>query len=357
LADPTRTIHGKNSTTNHPSIKQSKNTTKAKQIYKKNYSKNVTSANNTITDEEYNNYRVVGEIGFEQRTSRHLIDVKACAIVSPAINEAYQRARAEIHREAIDAVIHNYKRKKGAATLLFRQGNIDDPVEEIVTDPTKKVLTIVNGYHFRYRAGNFFQNNYYVLKHMVDHVRDAIVSPTSSLPTSIHSSMLPPSHHLQANHLHPLKYVVDCYCGSGMFAITVARMVEKVIGIEINRLAVEEATLNAKLNNITNCEFIEASADTIFASPLVASFSRDNTAVIIDPPRKGCSPEFLQQLFAYAPQRIVYMSCDPTTQARDAKIICHEGNYLVTMIQPFDLFPQTRHVECLMTLEKIGKDK
>ena len=116
-------------------------------------------------------------------------------------------------------------------------------------------------------------------------------------------------------------------------------------------------------NNIENCKFYAASAEAIFTCPPtvpiqdqkvqnVSDFPRDQTVVVIDPPRKGCSGKFLEQLYAYSPQRVVYMSCGPATQARDAKGIVEIGGYDIVSIQPFDLFPQTRHIECLMIFEK-----
>ena len=85
---------------------------------------------------------------------------------------------------------------------------------------------------------------------------------------------------------------------------------------------------------------------------LVGDFPRDTTVVVVDPPRKGCSVEFLDQLNEYRPARVVYMSCDPATQARDAKFLLSFG-YRISSIQPFDLFPQTRHIECLAVFERM----
>jgi 23S rRNA (uracil1939-C5)-methyltransferase/tRNA (uracil-5-)-methyltransferase len=115
-----------------------------------------------------------------------------------------------------------------------------------------------------------------------------------------------------------------------------------------------------------NCKFVAASAEAIFMShdPIqletfttttyVKDFPKDNTVVVIDPPRKGCSEEFLEQLYSYASQRVVYMSCDPATQARDAEGIVKAG-YTIVSIQPFDLFPQTRHIESLIVFEKTSQ--
>jgi 23S rRNA (uracil1939-C5)-methyltransferase/tRNA (uracil-5-)-methyltransferase len=206
------------------------------------------------------------------------------------------------------------------------------------------MTTTVKGIRFRYQAGNFFQNNNYVLPLMVDAVVDAATRPVTATGR-------PPS------------YLIDCYCGSGLFALSAAKEFKLCVGIEVNEKAIGEATDNAKLNGIETCQFMAASAEAIFTSPpeiTVAGFEqlkvqtldRQETVVVLDPPRKGCSEEFLKQLYEYSPQRIVYMSCGPATQARDAKGIVEKGGYTIVSIQPFDLFPQTKHIESLIVFEK-----
>ena len=108
------------------------------------------------------------------------------------------------------------------------------------------------------------------------------------------------------------------------------------------------AANNGALNGFENVSILQADAEEIFAK---IDTPPEQTAVVIDPPRKGCSPEFLAQLVTYGPQRIVYVSCDPATQVRDYKIL-REAGYSLTEVQPFDLFPHTRHVECVMTLSR-----
>ena len=206
------------------------------------------------------------------------------------------------------------------------------------------MTTTVKGVKFRYQAGNFFQNNDYVVPLMVDGVLNAAVKP-------VEGSNAPPS------------YFIDCYCGSGLFALSASKKFKLCVGIEVNEKAAEEATYNAKLNSIDNCQFVAASAEALFTSPpaltiagfenqKIQDFLREETVVVLDPPRKGCSGSFLEQLYKYSPQRIVYMSCGPATQARDAKGIVEVGGYDIVSIQPFDLFPQTKHVENLMIFEK-----
>lgn len=339
----------------------------------------------------------LGDIGFQRSSNRCLVDVPICPIATTAINDKYQVVREELHQQAIEGLLNNSSNKKKAkkrnkkrggrsnrdtgATLLFRHADDDEETGEavVITDHNQYMTTTVRGLKFRYLAGNFFQNNNYVLPLMVDAVIDAAMAPIA-IPSSTSSVISRP------------KYLIDCYCGSGMFALSVAAAAassattspsngndkhrfDACVGIELNEKAVQEATANAKLNGITNCHFMAASAEAIFTATRniaasddetttttktktttttlsVQDFPRDETVVVLDPPRKGCSEEFLKQLYEYSPQRIIYMSCGPATQARDAKGIIEIGQYDITSIQPFDLFPQTKHVENLIVFEK-----
>jgi len=226
----------------------------------------------------------------------------------------------------------------------------------VVTNPNQYVSTTVKDVAFSFLAGNFFQNNPYVLPLMVQHVIDGALLPNP---------------HTGGKMTH----LIDCYCGSGLFCLSASTYFETCVGIEVNERAIEEARANAKLNDITNCVFVAASAEAIFESDdavssssaaeireeetgetesgplLVRQFPRESTVVILDPPRKGCSTEFLDQLYEFAPQRVVYMSCDAATQARDAKGLVSNG-YEIICTQPFDLFPQTRHIESLIIFER-----
>mmetsp|Transcript_29895 Transcript_29895/g.62906 ORF Transcript_29895/g.62906 Transcript_29895/m.62906 type:complete len:602 (-) Transcript_29895:51-1856(-) len=297
----------------------------------------------------------IGPIGFKEKSSRRIVDVPFCHIATPAINDALEHIRNEKREEAKAGKL---KKPTKGATLLLRDS--DGMVE---TDPKSYVNATVGDLVFRFQAGNFFQNNPFMLTKMVDLV---VTAATQKSPAG-----------------EDMTHLIDCYCGSGLFAIGSSSSFDVCVGIEVNDKAVEEARENAALNGIENCAFVSASAEAIFKSNnpvrvktnkndlkqvgsyeindietsevLVGDFPRDTTVVVVDPPRKGCSEEFLEQLDEYKPQRVVYMSCDPATQARDAKFLVSYG-YEVVSIQPFDLFPQTRHIECLAVFE-LNKNK
>ena len=290
-------------------------------------------------DSPRKNGGIIDAIGFKQKASRRIVDVPYCHIATEAINTKLSEVRDEKFAEAREGKL---KRPSRGATLLLRDAN-----EGVITDNNAWVTTTVKDLTFRLKAGNFFQNNPYMLPVMDDLVVDA-ARQRNSKDEEI------------------MTHLIDCYCGSGLFCLGSAHYFDVCVGIEVNDLAVQEARDNAELNGIANCRFVSASAEAIFESGdpvalqhrngeaetiLVRDFPRDNTVVVVDPPRKGCSEEFLEQLYAFGPARVVYMSCDPATQARDAKGLVGAG-YEIKSIQPLDLFPQTRHIECLSIFER-----
>ena len=140
--------------------------------------------------------------------------------------------------------------------------------------------------------------------------------------------------------------VIDAYCGIGTIGIVASKKAGKVIGVELNSEAVSDAKINASINNIKNVTFVNADA-----GDFLVEYAKNAKAdvVIMDPPRSGSTPEFLNSLLKIKPDRIVYISCGPDTQARDIKVLV-KGGYKVTACQPFDLFPHTEHVETVVLL-------
>ncbi|NER82434.1 MAG: 23S rRNA (uracil(1939)-C(5))-methyltransferase RlmD [Leptolyngbya sp. SIO1D8] len=144
--------------------------------------------------------------------------------------------------------------------------------------------------------------------------------------------------------------VVDAYSGIGTLTLPIAQRAGYCVGLEVQEDAVEIARENAKLNRIRNVRFQTGTVAKLL--PQVTSYLRDDIPdiVLLDPPRKGCESQVLDALVALHPQRIVYMSCNPATLARDLKYLCNEGAYRLKRVQPADFFPQTAHVECVAFL-------
>jgi len=253
----------------------------------------------------------IGEIGFLAMGRRsQLVDVPECAIAMDAINAALPEVR-----DGIRAKADSFKR--GSTVLLRATG---DTVE---TDFKATATERVGDLTFQFLAGDFFQNNPFILPAFTGYVAQQAAAGGA-------------------------RFLVDAYCGSGLFALTLAKDFDQVAGVEVSETSCEWARKNARANQITNATFLTASAEAIFAQ---IAYPAAATAVVIDPPRKGCTPEFIEQLVKFGPARVVYVSCDPATQVRDLKLL-GEGGYQLADVQPFDLFPHTRHLECVMTLER-----
>ena len=143
--------------------------------------------------------------------------------------------------------------------------------------------------------------------------------------------------------------LIDAYCGTGTIGLTMANMAKKVIGVEINGDAIKDAKENAKLNEIQNIEFYNMDAGEFMNKLAIKKEKID--IVITDPPRAGCSINFLKSLVSLSPSRIIYISCNPETLARDL-IFLTRKNYYVQKIQPVDMFPHTNHVESVVCLTR-----
>lgn len=144
--------------------------------------------------------------------------------------------------------------------------------------------------------------------------------------------------------------LLDLYCGTGTIGLTMANECKKLIGVEVVEQAVEDAKENARLNNINNAEFICADA-AIVAKRLEKEGIKPDV-IVLDPPRKGCDSSLIDTVAKMNPKRIVYVSCDPATLARDLKLFTQNHGYTLQEATPFDLFPRTAHVETVVLLSR-----
>lgn len=146
---------------------------------------------------------------------------------------------------------------------------------------------------------------------------------------------------IQQLNLQGDEVLIDAYCGIGTLTLPLAQKVRQAIGLEVQPEAVQQAQINAALNNITNITFQAGAVEK-----LLPQLDITPDIVLLDPPRKGCDRTVIETLLQSSPQRIVYVSCKPATLARDLKLLCQTGKYSLTKVQPADFFPQTSHVEC-----------
>ena len=146
--------------------------------------------------------------------------------------------------------------------------------------------------------------------------------------------------------------VIDAYCGIGTISLFLAQKSKKVYGVEIVPEAIDDAKTNAKLNGITNAEFVVGEAEKVMPWWTAQGLRPD--VIVVDPPRKGCAPEFLEAMIEMEPKRIVYVSCNPSTLARDLRIL-EDGGYRTIEVQPVDMFPNTPHVELVALMSRVDE--
>ncbi|MDY0188682.1 MAG: methyltransferase domain-containing protein, partial [Syntrophus sp. (in: bacteria)] len=191
--------------------------------------------------------------------------------------------------------------------------------------PGNRVLRSVKGKILRVPASGFFQAN----SSLVDTMVDAVVQACAPLGAGT---------------------LLDAYCGSGLFSLFLAPQVERLFGVDADREAIRCAEENLREEGATNGEFFAADVGELLKAFFL---ERKNTVdiAVLDPPRIGCSPDVLDGLLGLNPFRIVYISCNPATQARDMRRLL-DGGYRLTELQPMDMFPQTKHIEVVGVLER-----
>jgi 23S rRNA (uracil1939-C5)-methyltransferase/tRNA (uracil-5-)-methyltransferase len=267
------------------------------------------------------------KIGFRGLYSKNIIDIETCPVALPKINGALPEKRLEIFRQVQYAEITNKKKTelmRGGAVLYRGWSTKEGLYDKVSHDREEVVMEWVNGLRFVFRAGDFWQTNPSIVPLLVDYVVNEAAAYGDD-------------------------HLVDAYCGAGLFAISAATKFTKVWGIEVSRTMVECAEQNARLNLVTNnCRFAIGQAEQIFSR--VRHLTPETTCVIIDPPREGCSKEFMKALLTFRPHTVIYVSCYPATQvARDMSRFI-ERRYKVNAVQPFDMFPQSKHSECVVTM-------
>ena len=280
--------------------------------------------------------RKFGELCFTLRSTHRLLRIDYCWIVHPAINALLETLQGKL---PTDRRIHQLLIRVGANTgqTLVAPALPEHPEVETGQPYLEEELL---GRRFRLEPPSFFQ---------VNTRREA-----RPLPAAIDSPLLPmPPDGLSMAEIlallvldrvqpSPADLVVDAYSGVGTFALLLAPLVRQVIGIEEAKSAVRDAEHNAA--DVANVSFIQGKTERV-----LPELAHRPAAVVLDPARVGCAPEVLHALLAAKPSKIVYVSCDPTTLARDLRVLV-DGGYRLHEVQPLDMFPQTYHIECVATL-------
>lgn len=273
----------------------------------------------TVTAEERWHYRNharfsvdrQGQLGFVGLLRRRFVRIDHCRIMHPWINGVLERLQgkcAGLHQVAI-----RYGVRTEQALIHPSLKEIDDSVPSGQTSYEEELL----GKRFRISGASFFQVNSRQAEVLIEVVREKLALAQDQL-------------------------LLDAYAGVGTFAVLLAPYVKRVIAIEESPAAVADAVINQA--GIKNIVFYQGKVEQI-----LPELRRRPQAAILDPPRVGCHPDAIVAVLKRPPARLVYVSCDPATLARDLRALC-QGGYRLQEVQPVDMFPQTFHIECVATL-------
>ena len=275
-----------------------------------------------------------GKPGFQRAGARGVVEIRECHLPLPSINYLWPKLELDPRTG-----IERFSIRCGSddELLLGLESSQPRPPEFEVDFPLSVVfqgvddtlllsgedfsLMQVKDRTFRVSAGSFFQVNLPQAAAMVEHVLDGLNPGKNDL-------------------------LVDAYCGAGLFSAFIAPFVKKVIGIELSESSCNDYAVN--LDEYDNVELYIGAVEQVLPELKIKP-----TAVILDPPRAGLDPAALAGLIQSAPRRIAYVSCDPSTLARDIQKLIASG-YQLESVTPFDLFPQTYHVECVAFLSLIA---
>ncbi|KAI8840294.1 S-adenosyl-L-methionine-dependent methyltransferase [Chytriomyces cf. hyalinus JEL632] len=312
---------------------------------------------------------VLDKIGFLERgRAMAVVDVENCPIATDAVNDALQIVRSRIIgsrsaerrlgatyqvRQTLRPISSNPSTEIEKTPKASKTMDLSDFVKRIKAEQQPTVTDVVNGHILRSPSNAFYQNNSHILPHIIAHI----------------SSQL---HQLQSKP----STLIDAYCGTGLFAITLAKLFKNVIGIELDRDSISWARQNALDNGLhdeTVVRFISGDVSDLFQGAVESMVHQqlqhsksmvnpqtigDDIALVLDPPKKGCSLDFMHQVMRLNPAFIVYVSCNPATSVAPVTLLKVKG-YNVLNVKPFDMFPHSHRIEVVTTLirEDLYKDE
>lgn len=295
-------------------------------------SKNVFNYRNKVT------FQVHKNIGFYKRKSYDLIPVSKCLLITDTMNEILNVIKENFDLTDFDKVImKDMGNSQVMLTICLHNSNQIDKITLLFESKVKslniftkdKLYKTIGESNIIAKLSNF----------------DFLVSSQAFFQVNLDQTVNLYNKVLEYCELKPDDLVLDLYCGTGTIGIFLSPHCNKVLGIEINSEAIKNANENKKINNISNIEFMVG--DT---KELIKKVRFKPNVIVVDPPRSGLDSSVISDIVKLKPVRLVYVSCDPMTLARDLSILNDE--YEVIEVTPVDMFPNTNHVENVVKLQK-----
>ena len=267
-----------------------------------------------------------GKLGLYKNKTNDIIEIDKCLLVSNNINKVINNLKQYNLNKVTNIVI----KESNNEIMLYIEGNIS---KDIINIDNVNTIIINN---------NIIKGNGYITQNISN--LKYIVSPKSFYQVNNNTVEKLYNKILEYSNLNKEDKVIDLYCGTGTIGIYLSRYCKEVLGIEINDSSIKDANNNIKLNNINNVKFIKGDVGKIINNNYKAD------VIVVDPPRRGLDKITRKTLLEISPKKIIYVSCDPMTLARDLKDLLIKYN--LEDISIVDMFPQTYHCESVAVLER-----
>ena len=308
-----------------------------------------------------------GKIGFYADRSHELIENKKCYIQDETTDKLAKRA-FELLKENKNSCYDEKSKKGNLRHIMTRIGkNTNELMLVIVTNENKingidKVISILTKeftnlvsviQNINNKDTNVIMGKECITLYGEDYIVDRLgeynfkISPLSFYQVNPTQTEVLYNTAKDLAELTKDDIVFDLYCGIGTISIFIADSVQKVFGVEIVEEAIEDAKINARINEINNAQFYAGAAEKLIPEMYIKGMTAD--VVFVDPPRKGCDEALLNTIVEMKPKKVVYISCNPATLGRDLKYLTENG-FEIKKVQPVDMFPQTSHVETIALL-------
>ena len=277
-------------------------------------------------------------IGYYEKKSYNLVNIDKCLIIDNEFNKIINDLKRFNLDNIYELMIRNVDSDNTALTLYLQKDTNCIQIDEYCKKNNIILNKIIKNKDFKCnekskiigKLGNF----------------KFIISPLSFFQVNTDQTIKLYDKILELLEPNKDDNLLDLYCGTGTIGIYVANKVNKVLGVEIVKDAIHDANINKKINNVNNINFICGNTEKI-----IKDVKEKYNAIIVDPPRAGLTESIIRDIFRINPDKIVYVSCDPITLARDLKLL--QEKYEVLDVVPVDMFPNTYHVETVCKLKKI----
>ncbi|QQY79089.1 23S rRNA m(5)U-1939 methyltransferase [Keratinibaculum paraultunense] len=309
-------------------------------------------------------------IGYFKKGTHEIYPIDKCIIQNEAVNEIVELVREHMKKYKLEG--YDTKTKEGIIRNIIVRITKDNKVMVIIVTKEEKLpykeklidILINKDRSNNYEIKSIYQNinkkdtsvvlgSKNIKLYGEDRIVDCIgeykffISPKSFFQVNPIQTEILYNKVLEYANLKGDEIVFDIYCGIGTISLFLAKKAKEVYGVEIVKSAIEDAKLNAKINNINNAKFYTGKGEDVVPRLYKEGLYAD--IVVVDPPRKGCEESVLETMVNMAPEKIIYVSCNPAILARDLAYLV-EGGYKVVEVQPVDMFPQTTHVEVVTLL-------